>query len=142
MSISWYFVRLAFLAVPWKSKSDKNAKGTLFKQYYLVQARNIESAFKKAQHILTTSEHCDGDGRLNGKKVAFQKVGILDLEPLYELLQSGIEIFDESELNVTYADIKKRVIPVHKQIRLIVHEKKQGKPTLLNVNWGERFNRL
>src|SRR6185295_8392566 len=26
-----YFVRLAFLAIPWESKDDKNPRGTLFK---------------------------------------------------------------------------------------------------------------
>jgi hypothetical protein len=107
-----------------------------------VQAKNIKSAFKKAQHILTTSEHCEGDGRLNGKRVIFKRVGILNLEPLYEPLQSGAELFDESELDVVYAEIKKQVIPNHRRMRMISREKKKGKPTLLDVNWGERFDQL
>jgi hypothetical protein len=80
MSRSWYFVRLAFLAIPWESRRKRKAKGTLFKQYYLLHAKNIKSAFRKAYYILTASEHCDGDGRLKGKRVVFKRVGILDHE--------------------------------------------------------------
>src|SRR6266481_4685421 len=72
------------LAIPWKSRNITNAKGTLFKQYYLLRAKNIDSAFRKAMRILLVCEHCDGDGWLNGKRVIFKKIGVLDLQPFYE----------------------------------------------------------
>ena len=139
---SWYFVRLAFLAIPWQSRRNKNAKGTLFKQYYLVKATGIKSAFNKANYILSVSEHREGDGVLDGKRVIFKSIGILDLEPLYEPIKSGAELFDESEGDVAYAGIKKQVISSHKRIRMIAHEKRKGKPSLLDVYWGEDFDRL
>src|ERR1700733_2845519 len=127
MSQIWYFSRLAFLAVPWNLRNNNSAKGTLFKQYYLVRAKNIRSAFTKAEHILSASEHCEGGGRLNGRRVVFKKVGILDLEPLYQPLQSGAELFDESESGVAYAKIKKYVISSQRKTQMITREKKNSK---------------
>src|SRR5580765_480549 len=83
---TWYFVRLAFLAIPWESKDNENPRGTLLKHYHLIQAKNMKSAFNKASHILSMSEHCEGDGRLRDKRVIFKKIGVLNLEPLYERL--------------------------------------------------------
>ena len=123
---TWYFVRLAFLATPWKSKDHENPKGALFKHSYLIQAKNMRSAFKKAGHILSTSEHCEGDGRLQGKRVIFKKIGVLNLEPLYERLQSGVELFDESEVGVRYSEITKQIITNQERSRMISQEKESG----------------
>src|ERR1039458_6328651 len=138
----WYFVRLAFLAIPWKSKDGKNPKGTLFKHYHLIQAKDIRSAFNKAGQILSISEHCEGDGILQGERVIFKKVGILDLEPLYERLQSGVELFDESELGTRYLEIGRKVITNQKRSRMIAQERKNGKPPLLDVCWGKSFDQV
>jgi len=137
----WYFVRLAFLAIPWELKHNKAAKGTLFKQYHLLQARSIESAFKKANLILSVSENRSGEAKLRGKRVIYLKVGILNLEPVYQKLSSGVEIFDESERDVSLACARKQVLSRKSRIRLIKYEKKKGKPTLLDVYWGRSFNR-
>src|SRR5438094_734584 len=98
----WYFVRLAFLAIPWESRRRSKCKGTLFKQYHLLQAATITSAFKKADRILAVCENCSGEGKLNGKRVMFKKIGIFNLEPLYEKLRDGVELFDESEPEVSF----------------------------------------
>jgi len=79
VSETWYFARLAFMAIPWNARNSSNPKGTLFRKYYLLRARNIESAFNKADRILSVSEHCDGSGSLKGKRVCFKKVGVLNL---------------------------------------------------------------
>jgi hypothetical protein len=136
---TWYFVRLAFLAVPWELRANKNPIGTLFRRYHLIQAKSMRSAFNKATHILSMSEHCDGDGFLQGKRVAFKKVGILDLEPLYERLESGVELFDESEMGIRYSKICKQVVNSRNRAQMIALEMKMGKPELLNVCWGKRF---
>ena len=138
----WYFVRLAFLAIPWESRHSKRAEGTLFKQYYLVRAENIKSAFAKADRILSVSEHCDGDGVLNGKRVVFRKIGILDLEPLYEPLRSGVELFDESEIAVSATEATKHVVTSQKRARMIAREKKEGRQSLVEPYWGEGFDDL
>jgi hypothetical protein len=138
---TWYFVRLAFLAIPWASKDDENPKGTLFKHYHLIQAKDMRSAFNKARHILSISEHCEGDGVLQGERVIFKKIGILDLEPLYERLQSGVELFDESEVGTRYLEINREVITNQKSSRMIAQEKKNGKPALLDVCWGKGFDK-
>src|SRR6266498_1553834 len=120
---TWYFVRLAFLAIPWEAKKNKPAKGTLFKQYHLIRAKNVSSAFRKADRILHFSEHPEGTGTLNDEKVVVKKVGILDLEPLYEPIKSGVELFDESEVDVRYSDAQKLVIPKRQRLRMIAYEK-------------------
>lgn len=139
--LTWYFVRLAFLAIPWKLKDNENPRGTLFKHYHLIEAKNMKSAFNKASHILSISEHCEGDGRLQGKRVIFKKIGVLNLDPLYERLQSGVELFDESEVGVCYSEITKQIITNQERSRMIAAEEKSGKPHLLDVCWGEGFNK-
>ena len=141
-SKSWYFVRLAFLAIPWESRFGGDPKGTLFIQYYLLEARNIKSAFDKARSILSVSEHCEGDGSLRGKRVIFKKVSILDIESLYEPIKSGVELFDESELGVKYAEVKRQVIGHQTERRMIAHEQAKGKPELFDICWGVDFDRL
>src|SRR5205814_163361 len=100
----------AFLAIPWRLRLTKDTRGTLFKQYYLFKSRNLESAFKKADHILAISEDLTGGGSLNGKRVVYRKIGILDLEPLYQELSDGVELFDESEIRMPYKTLKKQLI--------------------------------
>jgi len=142
MSESWYFLRLAFLAIPWEARGNKDTKGVLFKQYYLLKAKAMKSAFEKAKRILSVSQHCEGDGRLKGKRVIFKSVGIMDLEPLYEPLQSGAELFDESEEGISYVEAKKQVIGKQKMARMITNERMKGKPKLLDVYWGKDFEHL
>jgi hypothetical protein len=139
---SWYFVRLAFLAIPWDSRKHRRPKGNLFKQYHLLQADDIGSAFRKAEHILSASENLSGDGKLNGIRVIYRKIGILDLEPLYQKLESGVELFDESELNVSCADIESHVLSKSQRLRMVAYEKKKGKQPPLDVYWGGGFNRI
>lgn len=136
---TWYFVRLAFLSIPWKLRRSKNPRGTLFTRYFLIQATNIRGAFRKANHILSLCNHCDGDGRLDGKQVACKKIGILDLEPLYERLQSGAELFDERCGEEQLLKIAQRVITSRQKGRMIRYEEKNGKPPLLDVCWGDGF---
>jgi hypothetical protein len=116
--------------VPWISRKNRNAKGTLFKQYHLIRAKNATSAFKKAERILQVSEHLEG-GSLNGRKVTVEKVGILDLEPLYECIQSGVELFDESEVGVCRARARKLAMSNSQKRQLIAYERRNGKPQLL-----------
>ncbi|OJV25751.1 MAG: hypothetical protein BGO12_11295 [Verrucomicrobia bacterium 61-8] len=137
----WYFVRLAFLAIPWKSKDDEDPVGTLVERSYLIQATSMKSAFKKADHILAISEHCEGDGRLRGKRVVFKRVGILDLVALYEHLQSGVELYEEAEADVRRSDVAKRIISVRSSSRMIALEGRLGRPDLLNVWWGDDFDK-
>src|SRR5258706_677437 len=101
----------------------------------------MKSAFNKAGHILSMSEHCDGDGVLRGERVIFKKVGILDLEPLCERLQSGVELFDESEVGTRYLEISREVITNQKRARMIAQERKNGKPSLLDACWGNGFDK-
>jgi hypothetical protein len=141
-TISWYFLRLAFLAVPWKSRAAKNLKGTLFKHYYLVQAKNIKSALNKAKQIIGVEESLDGSAKLNGKRILYKKVGVLDLEPLCERLESGVEVFDESEKGIKYSSAKRQALSTKRLAWLISYEKKKGKPELLDVFWGNDFDKL
>jgi Domain of unknown function (DUF4288) len=141
ISQTWYFARLAFIASPAGSNTRK-LQGTLFLNYHLIRAKDYRSAFKKAEYILSTREHCDGSGKLNGKRINLKKAGILDLEPLYEPLKSGVEIFDESRIGVRYARIKQKVISSRKKLWLIIYEKKHGKPKLIPLLWGKKFDRL
>jgi len=108
----WYFTRLGFLAVPKGGArgNRRNQRGTLFTQYYLLEAASIKSAFKKADLILSICENRDRGARLKGRPVDFMKIGIFDLEPLYQKLTDGVELFDESELKVTYGRAKRRVM--------------------------------
>lgn len=133
---------MGLIAVPWHLRNKTNATGTLFKQYYLIRAGNIKSAFKKADYLLSISEHREGDGKLNGKRVAVRAVGILDIEPVLEPIQSGVEIFDESESKVSYSLAKSLTIGERDRIRMIAYEAKHGKPTLLAPIVGAKFNRL
>lgn|GEM_PF-3167319 len=142
MSRSWYFIRLAFLAIPWKARNNKNPRGVLFRQYHLVQAKNVKSAFEKAGYILSMSQHCDGDGVLNGERVAFKKVGILDITPLYETLKDGVELFDESEPGVTQVDVKRQTISAKRRRQMIASDERKGKTKLLDVYWGKDYDRL
>jgi hypothetical protein len=138
----WYFTRLALLAVPWETRNKRTAKGTLFRQYHLIRAKNITSAFDKAEHILALSENRKGAGKLNGHRVDYKKVGIMDLEPLYQKLASGVELFDESELHVSFTSICRRVISADRRLEMIEYEKIKGKPPLLDVFWGKKFDKL
>ena len=140
--LAWYFVRLAFLAVPWRKRTSPNASGMLFKQVHLVRARSIASAFAKADYILSLSEHRDGRANLRGVRVDYRKVGVLEVEPLYEELVSGVELFDESELNIRMDDIHSQVISPSRRKRLVEYERLHGKPPLLKVFLGDKFNEL
>jgi hypothetical protein len=58
------------------------------------------TAFPKPFRFLEKLSICQnprGEAKLNGERVAYIKVGIMDLEPLYEKLESGVELFEESE---------------------------------------------
>src|SRR5579859_2556366 len=91
----WYFVRIAFLAVPWKKRGGKNPKGTLFKQYFLIKAKHMTSARNKAKRIISVSESRNGTAEFNGQQVDFMKIGIMDLDQLTDRLVSGVEILSE-----------------------------------------------
>jgi hypothetical protein len=139
---AWYFARLALLAVPWEARNKRTAKGTLFTQYHLIRARNISSAFDKAEQILALSENRKGAGKLNGHRVDYKRVGILDLEPLYQKLASGVELFDESKQHVSFSSICRRVLSADRRLEMIEYEKMKGKPPLLDVFWGKKFDKL
>lgn len=139
---SWYFARLGLLALPWALRHDPKAKGTLFRQYHLIQAADMSSAFAKAEHILSVSECRTGDASLHGHRVDYRKVGVLDLEPLYQKLESGVELFDECEINVPLVATVRRVIKSEKRRKLVESERKRGTPPLLDVFYGDDFYRL
>lgn len=140
--LAWYFARIGFLAIPWRNRKAKDPKGVLFKHYFLIQAKTTKSAIAKLNCILQTMESLDGGASLNGKKILYKQVGILDLDPLCEPIESGAEIFDESELAVKYSAAKRQRMSA-KQIRhLAAWEKKNGHPPLLQVYWGRDFDRL
>ncbi len=138
----WYFVRLALLAVPWEVQNKRSIHGTLFMHYHLIRAKNIRSALDKAEHILAVSENRKGAGRLHGHRVDYRKVGILDLEPLYQKLESGIEIFDESKPNISLSSISRHVLSTERRLQMIEYERKKGKPPLLDIFWGEDFDKI
>ena len=69
------------------------------------------------------------------------KIGIFDLEPLYQKLTDGVELFDESELKVTYGRAKRRVMSKNHRRRLLEYERREGKPTIFDVFWGEDFEK-
>ena len=71
-----------------------------------------------------------------------KKVGLLDIEPLFQPLQSGVELFEESELRVSSSEAKKHVITNRQRTRMIAREIKSGNPTLIDVYWGEDFDQL
>lgn len=139
---SWYFLRVAFLAVPWPFRAAKNPRGVLFKHYYLIQAINSESALNKAKYIIDIKESLDGSAKLKGKRVIYKRVGILDLEPMCEILKSGVEVFDESESDVDYLSAKRHVMSAQRFRKLTRYEKSKGKPEPLDVFWGKAFETL
>ena len=136
----WYFTRIALLATPWKQRGKRFKKGILFKEYYIIEAASIEEALRKANHILSLQESVDGNGILNGEKVSYEKVGVLDLEPITSELVSGADIFDESETVSSLQYVRSLVMSEKTKARRIRYEKKHGMPPILPVFLGDGFD--
>lgn len=143
MQENWYMARLGFFAVPWKHREDPNPEGTFFKEYYLIQARDAASALRKAEVILASSENRSGTARLGRSKVHYTAVGVLDLEPLIWELKSGVEVFDESESEVTLGEAKSYLLNRARKRRLFLYDKKYvvGSDPLPS-DQGEEFGSL
>ena len=138
----WYFARVALMVVPWERRNEANPTGTLFKESYLIQAKDMLSARRKAERIMSVSESRTGSGEYKGKKVDFLKVGILDLEQITDKLISGAEIFEEHDSNISLKTAKALVVPKKELDELIRKECKKGPLTILDVYWGDDFESL
>ena len=138
----WYLARIALIAVPWENRDDPHAQGTLFRDYHLIDASSFESAFRKAEHILSIKENTSGSSELDGRKISYMKVGVLDVEPVIDELVSGAEIFDESEEKVACSSALALAMTKKRQQARADYERDHGLPAVLRVFHGDEFYTL
>ncbi len=66
----------------------------------------------------------------------------MNIEPLFEKLDSGVELFEETKANITVREAMRLSMPPKTRKRLMRQVRRNTNQPLLDVFWGNDFGSL